>query len=81
MDPDEALKRIRAAITEIRIRDTEGRTEKVRDVAVEMAAKVEALDEWLSKGGFKPVAWQGIAVPYPPLKPGEHRTWLDQAQP
>lgn len=28
------------------------------DLGVELAIRVEALDEWLSQGGFLPRAWQ-----------------------
>jgi hypothetical protein len=56
VDPDEALKNARAAIAQIRNAD-EGR------VAIEggeiLADAFEALDGWLSKGGFLPKDWTG----------------------
>lgn len=43
MDPNETLRRIRAAIR--------------NDETGELAELVEALDDWLSGGGFLPSAW------------------------
>ena len=49
MDPNETLKQIR-----IRVADTLAD----RDVSViKLAEHCEALDEWLSKGGFSPTDW------------------------
>lgn len=45
MDPNEALKRLRKYAS-----DTGG----------EFAETFEALDEWLSKGGFLPAAWRQV---------------------
>lgn len=55
MDPNETLRAIRALLTE-----DDGRTDP------ELADKVRALDEWLTKGGFLPEAWDH--APYAKLR-------------
>jgi hypothetical protein len=53
MDPNATLARIRALVAQARDRGPlDG------DDAEELAALVEALDEWLTRGGFLPVDWQ-----------------------
>ena len=52
MDPDEALKTARAAATYIL--SNGGHHEQCE----ELAEAFEALDGWLSKGGFLPKDWQ-----------------------
>jgi hypothetical protein len=54
MDPDEALNRVRAMLR--RYSET-GDTADIPDVAT-LADALEALDAWLSAGGFLPAAWQ-----------------------
>lgn len=63
MDPDEALAALRAAIEEY---GNEGYRDDVETEAAASAMvvasileKFEALDEWMSKGGFPPAAWKG----------------------
>ena len=56
MDPDEALKRLRE-LTQNVLRLAE-LGEDNAELGVELAEQVEALDEWISKGGFLPKAWQ-----------------------
>lgn len=51
MDPDEALKRIRALYDA----DHDSYT------AEELIDLIQGLDEWLSRGGFLPKAWIGTA--------------------
>ena len=64
MDPDETLRMIRHYRAEVqRMRDAADRGVRVDrhdfNVAAESLAEyVEALDEWLSKGGFVPAAWE-----------------------
>lgn len=54
MDPDEALAKARAARQVI---DNETDTKKI-DVAIDdVLDAFDALDEWLSKGGYLPRAW------------------------
>lgn len=59
MDPNEALRMIREAVELMRETpntiadaDTYERVHRLMD-------SVEALDEWLSRGGFLPDAWNG----------------------
>lgn len=54
MDPNDALELIREALD--RLRDPE--ESDWNDAAITLAELVEALDEWLSKGGFMPAPWQ-----------------------
>lgn len=54
MDPNEALRALREALG----RMAEARTSyEVSEHAVEAAEAAEALDSWLSRGGFLPAAW------------------------
>lgn len=50
MDPNANLEEQRRIVSTI-IRDGSGDAERLADL-------VEALDEWLSKGGFLPEAWK-----------------------
>ena len=57
MDPNAKLEKIRATYEPLRVmlEDTAGEdTEMVQ----ELLDSIEALDEWLSKGGFLPKDWQ-----------------------
>lgn len=64
MDPNEALKNARAALAALRTRLDDGEEPtsdtdaEVADHAGDLADAFEALDGWLSKGGFLPAAWQ-----------------------
>jgi hypothetical protein len=65
MDPNENLRRQREILAELReLADRDGDTprdlldEEERDLLVELSALSEDLDEWMSKGGFAPEAWQ-----------------------
>ena len=53
MDPNEALKQIRQLVTSILNKDYD------YDMVVELAETFCGLDEWISKGGFKPKEWNG----------------------
>lgn len=57
MDPDETLRQIRLLIKQMRVDES---PEIRKQHADDLAELIEALDEWLSKGGFSPAAW---AVP------------------
>lgn len=59
MDPDEALRIIRALIRQLEIEDPGPPQEAPAFVqhARDLAQYVVALDEWLSKGGFPPGDW------------------------
>lgn len=54
MDPNAALKKIRDLVETM-----DGQPdEMIVGMAEELAVLVQGLDEWLSKGGFLPKAWQ-----------------------
>lgn len=57
MDPNATLTRIRELVNTI---VTEGPYETGYEQ--ELAEAVNALDDWLSKGGFKPAAWTRIDI-------------------
>lgn len=59
MDPDETLRLIRAYIAQMRVEDGSPLGEPLMFVqhARDLADTVEALDGWLSRGGFRPRAW------------------------
>jgi len=52
MDPNENLKMIRSRVGRLNSGNPD------RNDGEELAELVEALDEWLSKGGFLPVDWE-----------------------
>ncbi len=58
MDPDANLKRQRELAQAIIVADEKGRASEVEDMAVELAELVQALDGWLTGGGFVPTDWQ-----------------------
>ena len=66
MDPNETLRKIREAARDVRLaldsyaNDTDPLTRAFALAASSdsLADATEALDEWLSKGGFLPSAWQ-----------------------
>ena len=71
MDPNEALKNARAALAMIRARPI-----STEDGAYEQFTDAfEALDGWLSKGGFLPDAWE-LESSTP--KDAESAPWTDQ---
>jgi len=56
MDPNAALEQIRISAGELRSQDDDGALEGSQ--VGNLLDHVEALDEWLSKGGFLPRDWQ-----------------------
>ena len=63
MDPEEALRKAREALAQIRkAQDADFPLEThnlvVAVQGVELADAFEALDEWMKKGGFAPADWQ-----------------------
>ena len=54
MDPDETLRQLRGAITDYRQAIDPGKKLYAADRVVDHA---EALDYWLTDGGFPPAAW------------------------
>lgn len=59
MDPDETLRLLRATIAQMRV-DEHPDIRKAH--ADEIAEYFEALDQWLSNGGFPPAAWPNWRV-------------------
>ena len=60
MDPDEALRQIRALIAQMQVEDSPSsmgaRPEFVQH-ARDLAETVEGLDGWMTRGGFPPAEW------------------------
>ena len=68
MDPNEALRQLRAlaakVITSVDAYEglDEADEEELEEMALageSLASQFQALDEWLSKGGFLPADWRG----------------------
>jgi hypothetical protein len=62
MDPNAALTRLRELMWELECQlpgPDVLRTTPVEDAATEVLDQWQALDAWLSKGGFLPQAWDG----------------------
>jgi hypothetical protein len=60
MDPNEALRNARKALETYRAaQDVDDNTGEQLDAADELADAFEALNGWLSSGGFLPAAWGG----------------------
>lgn len=58
MDPDECLAEIRTRLQQIQIYEGKGRRPP-GFLHEEITERVDALDQWLTKGGFLPAAWRG----------------------
>lgn len=61
MDPNETLRLLRLTIAQMRV-DENPDIRKAH--AAEVAEYFEALDEWLSRGGFLPAAWSEFYCPH-----------------
>lgn len=57
MDPNEALAMLRQYADAMKV-TSRHETERVYRIASTLAEQFEALDEWLSRGGFPPEAWR-----------------------
>jgi hypothetical protein len=57
MDPDQALANAREAYTEYVKATDAGDTDRAEDEAERLATAFDALDGWISRGGFLPKAW------------------------
>lgn len=57
MDPDTALRELRAAVATFWTSEDQGALDNAAEAAI-LAA--DALDEWLTKGGHLPAAWQAV---------------------
>ena len=58
MDPNAALENMRSAIKAYDAAVNAENGDAEADAAWELSEAARALDEWLSKGGFLPTAWQ-----------------------
>lgn len=58
MDPDEALRRLRASAAKVREEMSKGFGGDPMDDVSDMLNSFEALDVWLSNGGFIPREWK-----------------------
>ena len=59
MDPNITLERMRILTAAVlKGYEDKGSNGVDQDDAADLAEYVKSLDEWLSKGGFKPDAWQ-----------------------
>ena len=67
MDPNATLTAIRTIVTQTYTDEGAG----TGDLA-QLVDLVEALDAWLSKGGFAPAAWDSIRAPLGELSPNDH---------
>lgn len=59
MDPNETLRRIRALTKRV---NSEQDLDDGPGTLIELAELVEALDQWMSAGGFGPHEWQTVRV-------------------
>lgn len=58
MDPNEALRQLREAIKDLRLAQDLGSNDDEIAAGHQVAEHAEALDQWLSKGGSKPLDWR-----------------------
>ena len=57
MDPNATLAEIRALVAEINDLYAKGKYGAAADRGMDLAERIEALDEWIANGGFLPVSW------------------------
>lgn len=60
MDPNECLRQIRDLVRQVEMSANTGAPHF--QLALELAERVTALDEWLTKGGFVPSAWWKVRL-------------------
>lgn len=58
MDPTETLRVIRDIILII---NSTGNDARLAELACDLAERVDALDAWMTRGGFLPVQWRARA--------------------
>lgn len=58
MDPDAALRRFRVALSQYHQTSVTEDDSVLLALAYEAMEAAEALDEWLTRGGFLPAAWR-----------------------
>jgi hypothetical protein len=61
VDPDANLEELRRLVHEQEYISRTEETGDLYDRAERMAELIQALDEWMVKGGFPPMAWAGMA--------------------
>lgn len=59
MDPNETLRRLRGLTERVHCGEVMS-DDEIENVMEELAELVDALDEWITKGGFLPKAWQEV---------------------
>lgn len=57
MDPNQTLHDLRTALVDYRAATTIGASDAADRLADRLAEHIQALDDWLSAGGFLPNAW------------------------
>lgn len=75
MDPNATLAEARQAVADVRAHQDDETDDTVCSAldAIRVAEAFEALDEWLSKGGFLPEAWAGSRPEQiPPMDDQKH---------
>lgn len=58
MDPNQTLKDLRAAVTDYNMYERDSDPNGMGIAADDIVQYIEALDTWLSEGGFWPSAWK-----------------------
>jgi len=58
MDPNAALETLRATIADMRAAEDSGATPDYASAATVLADAADALDGWITRGGFLPDAWR-----------------------
>lgn len=61
MDPNATLRRMRQLTAAIHAADDAADPHAAAEAATELAELFDALDKWLSRGGFRPSAWSASA--------------------
>ena len=59
MDPEQALKNARKAVRDWHHADGDD-ADRLTDIGAQLVDAFQALDGWLSAGGFLPIAWSKV---------------------
>jgi hypothetical protein len=73
MDPNETLRLLRLTIKQLRVDEDPGVRKAHAD---EIADYFDALDEWLSRGGFPPEVWREGPDAFGEANPDDEPAWL-----
>lgn len=60
MDPDKCLNEIRETVLALKEAGNRGNVIEAYGLGETLADNVQALDEWLTKGGFLPMSWERV---------------------